>query len=163
MHTIVRIQIKVLNGESVSLRELPISHNAQIRPYAGEYILSIDGSRRFLVVSGEWTMLNEDRDDPRMGFRLTLEEVVLQHEAPKLLHSENAEKQEFVKTKYRPRLDEFYYTPCFEGEGFEVINTLYDDLKIDRIRKDKGWCFTTVQECQTFCDKLNQAISQVKP
>ena len=30
-------------------------------------------------------------------------------------------------------------------------------------REKRGWIFSTEEECQALCDKLNEAIKNVKP
>lgn len=74
----------------------------------------------------------------------------------------DAEKKELVKLKWKPKLSEDYYTPTFTEE---FVPYLFDwaedeyDLKYHSI----GWVFKTKEECQAFCDKLNESINSVKP
>ena len=79
----------------------------------------------------------------------------------------DAEKRELVKLKWKPTVDEKYYYPFFKGclRLFEVHS--HTNLSEHELSEDKeviaGWCFKTKDECQEFCDKLNQAIKDVKP
>lgn len=74
----------------------------------------------------------------------------------------DAEKKELVKLKWKPKLSEDYYTPTFTEE---FVPYLFDwaedeyDLKYHSI----GWVFKTQEECQAFCNRLNDAINSVKP
>lgn len=77
----------------------------------------------------------------------------------------DAEKKELVKIKWKPKVDETFYYPNYAGYMFHVSDFAHysqehldsdDDIK-------KGWCLKTKEECQAFCDKLNQAIKSVKP
>lgn len=76
----------------------------------------------------------------------------------------NAEKMELVKIKWKPTEGECFWTPRY--------NTMLTMFKIseeafstdgDEHLLCKGWCFKAKEECQEFCDRLNEAISNVKP
>lgn len=73
----------------------------------------------------------------------------------------DAEKKELVKLKWEPRIGEKYYYPYSDWncDVFKVrcrFNLNYEDVKA-------GWCFKTEEECQDFCNRLNQAINNIKP
>lgn len=78
----------------------------------------------------------------------------------------DAEKKELVKLKWKPKVNEYFYYPFYcDGVSFEASFASYSEqsnLDNDKYIQ-KGCCFKTKEECQAFCDKLNQAISQVKP
>lgn len=74
------------------------------------------------------------------------------------------EKKELVKLKWEPKADEEYFTPVFtHTDTFHTALCIWEDLPFDTNIYNKKWCFKTEEECQAFCDKLNQAIESVKP
>lgn len=79
----------------------------------------------------------------------------------------DAEKKEVVKIKWKPEYMEKYYFPCMKPNGGKVVSyakiITYTGDTFDRNITDAGWVFKTQEECQEFCDKLNQAIEGVKP
>lgn len=75
----------------------------------------------------------------------------------------DAEKEQLVKLKWKPKYKEFYFRIIFEHAVIIPYRTYWTDDRIDKAYYQKGWVFKTEEECQEFCDKLNQAISQVKP
>lgn len=78
----------------------------------------------------------------------------------------DAEKKEVVKIKWKPKCDENYYAPWIDvsnSDEFFCDHLYWDNDPIDEELYDRGWCFKTEEDCQSFCDKLNQAIKSVKP
>ena len=75
----------------------------------------------------------------------------------------DAECKELVKLKWNPKEGEQYWYPfmCTRTK-YSPANTLWNTCR-DRSLIDKGWCFKTEQECQAFCDRLNEAINNIKP
>ena len=75
------------------------------------------------------------------------------------------EKKELVKLKWKPKLGETYYRPDFQHCKFICYSGITDYKKMIYIKDhiNKGWVFRTKDECQAFCDRLNEAISSVKP
>lgn len=77
-----------------------------------------------------------------------------------------ADTKELVKLKWKPKVDETFYYPFHRGAGVFITGD-YTYTKQSSLDKDtevmNGWCFKTKEECQAFCDKLNEAINQVKP
>lgn len=71
--------------------------------------------------------------------------------------------KELVKIKWKPKDDEIYCRPRFNDEGFICCKDRWDNVKYENFFYDKGWIFKTEQECQEFCNRLNDAINQVKP
>ena len=75
----------------------------------------------------------------------------------------DAERKELVKLKWTPKEGEQCWYP------FMYIRVTYSPMSLrwnisrDRDLLNKGWYFKTEQECQEFCNRLNEAISQVKP
>lgn len=74
--------------------------------------------------------------------------------------------KELVKLKWKPELHRRYFAPWINMYGsvsfFRDILEWEND-SIDKGLFEKGWVFKTDEECQEFCDKLNQAIEGVKP
>ena len=76
----------------------------------------------------------------------------------------DAEKKELVKLKWKPKADEEYFTPVFtHTDTFHTTLCIWEDLPLDTNIYNKKWCFKTEEECQAFCDRLNDAINSVKP
>jgi hypothetical protein len=73
--------------------------------------------------------------------------------------------KELVKLKWKPKVGDIYFRPdfnrcmfmCYEGK------CRYDTKRYIKDCVEKGWVFRTKEECQEFCKRLNDAISQVKP
>lgn len=74
------------------------------------------------------------------------------------------EKKELVKLKWKPKEGEEFWFPLYydSPSEFKPIKTLLNKGR-DKAILDKGWCFKIKEECQEFCDKLNQAINSVQP
>ena len=71
------------------------------------------------------------------------------------------EERKLVKKKWIPNESEFFYRPSYAFARFE---SYLDEERscVSESYINKGWFFRTEEECQQFCDKLNQAINQVK-
>lgn len=78
-------------------------------------------------------------------------------------YSWDAERRELVKIKWKPKVDEPYFLPIFDVSGFNVRSFEWENVRVEGEYYKKGWIFKTKEECQEFCDRLNQAISQMKP
>lgn len=82
-------------------------------------------------------------------------------------YSWDSENKELVKLKWKPSVGQHFYFVEYDNEDFIFIVKAYTYAFKHQIESDKtiakGWCFKTSKECQEFCDKLNQAINQVKP
>lgn len=74
-----------------------------------------------------------------------------------------AETKELVKLKWKPSMYDPYYIPFYETCEFIPMETNWNGRIKDNIRYNKGLCFKTEKECQEFCNRLNDAINQVKP
>ena len=75
----------------------------------------------------------------------------------------DAEKKELAKLKWKPKEGELYFMPRFDVSGFHVRSFEWEDTSVEDKYYEKGWIYKTREECQKFCYRLNQAISQVKP
>ena len=73
------------------------------------------------------------------------------------------EKKELIKLKWKPSMYDPYYIPFYETCEFIPMGTNWNGRNKDNIRYNKGLCFKTEEECQEFCNRLNDAINQVKP
>lgn len=74
------------------------------------------------------------------------------------------EKKELVKLKWKPKEGEIFLLPFYYSSPSEfkpIKSTL--DKERDKVILDKGWYFKTKEECQVFCNRLNQAIEGIKP
>ena len=76
----------------------------------------------------------------------------------------DTEKKELRKKRWKPNENEEYYFPYYDGapQLFKYLCDSWNDCSIDRERFSLGWCFRTEEECQEFCNKLNEAIKSVK-
>ena len=74
-----------------------------------------------------------------------------------------ADEKKLVKKKWMPREGENFYYPFFSFgfDCFIVECKVFIGGSLSPF--DKGWHFKTKEECQKFCDKLNKAISSIKP
>ena len=74
------------------------------------------------------------------------------------------EKKELVKLKWKPKEGEEFWFPLYydSPSEFKPIKSLLNKGR-DKAILDKGWCFKTKEECQELCNRLNDAINQVKP
>ena len=75
----------------------------------------------------------------------------------------DAEKKEIVKLKWKPLFGQLYHRPSLYGAEIKVSKIYWREDEVDKGYYNKGWCFKTKEECQAFCDKLNEAINSVKP
>lgn len=78
-------------------------------------------------------------------------------------YSWDSEKKELVKLKWKPKEGELYFLSRFDVSGFHVRSFEWEDTSVEDKYYEKGWIYKTREECHEFCDKLNQAINQVKP
>ena len=72
------------------------------------------------------------------------------------------EKKELIKLNWKPMAGQGYYIPAICNAQFKAAKEDWSDDAMDVLYFNKGWVFRTKEECQEFCDKLNQAINQVK-
>lgn len=74
------------------------------------------------------------------------------------------ETKDLVKLKWKPKEGEEFWFPLYYASPseFKPIKSLLNKGR-DKAILDKGWCFKTEEECQEFCNRLNQAIEGVKP
>lgn len=72
------------------------------------------------------------------------------------------EKKELVKLKWKPKEGKQFWYPfmCIRTE-YSPMSSYFNKGR-DKDLMDKDWYFKTEQECQEFCDRLNEAINSVK-
>lgn len=75
----------------------------------------------------------------------------------------DAEKKELVKLRWKPEINQQYWSPGAYAGRFEPWNLAWSNSSIGKSRYDKGWVFCTEEECEQFCSRLNQAIEEIKP
>ena len=77
----------------------------------------------------------------------------------------DAERREVVQFKWKPYIGDIYYYPMFQycSHLFKSHDCIWADLLADNDIYSKGWCFKTKEECEAFCERLNQAIMEIKP
>lgn len=75
-----------------------------------------------------------------------------------------ADTKELVKIKWKPYEGCNIYYPSYNTikANFITRRGMFNSGR-DKDLSDKDWCFKTEQECQELCNRLNKAISQVKP
>lgn len=73
------------------------------------------------------------------------------------------EKKELVKLKWKPMTGQWYYTPNICNAQFKVVQHYWSNDDMDVLYFGKGWVSQTKEECQEFCNRLNDAINSVKP
>lgn len=75
----------------------------------------------------------------------------------------DANKKELVKLRWKPKKGEICYHPFCDGTIFNPFKTDWEEGTFYFGLLDKGWVFRTKEECEQFCDRLNEAINSVKP
>ena len=76
----------------------------------------------------------------------------------------DAEKKAVVELKWKPKFNDNYFAPTFiYSNRFHVCSCTWMNLPFDMNVNHLGWCFETREECEAFCERLNQAIMEVKP
>ena len=75
-----------------------------------------------------------------------------------------ADTKELVTLKWKPKGGEIFWFPLYYSSlsEFKPIKSMIDKGR-DKEILEKGWAFRTKEECQELCNRLNDAINQVKP
>ena len=70
--------------------------------------------------------------------------------------------KELVKLKWSPKEGELYFSPIFSNIDFlfSTCSHMYTGHFTDEMTIKKMRAFRTKDECQLFCDKLNQTIEE---
>ena len=74
----------------------------------------------------------------------------------------DAEKKELVKKKWMPKQNEWYWSPIVYTTSFKPYYAPCKETEMCMEFYDKGWVFRIEEDCQQFCDRLNQVISNIK-
>lgn len=74
-----------------------------------------------------------------------------------------ADTKELVKLKWKPMTGQWYYIPAICNAQFKVVKYEWSNDAMDVLYFGKGWAFRTKEECQEFCNRLNQAIEGIIP
>lgn len=76
----------------------------------------------------------------------------------------DSEKKAVVDLKWKPFKGECYYAPTFNDSLlFFSCDYTWVDLHYENDIYNKGWCFKTKEECEAYCERLNDVIKEVKP
>lgn len=75
----------------------------------------------------------------------------------------DAEKKAVVDLKWKPKVGEICFVPYLDFPEFITKQWLWEINGYSTEYYNKGWCFKTKEECQEFCNRLNDAINSVKP
>jgi hypothetical protein len=75
----------------------------------------------------------------------------------------NPDERKLVRKKWKPIKYEMFYCPILNATTFGVYADGWNGYNSELELLNKGWVFQTEIECLSFCDKLNQAINQIKP
>ena len=77
------------------------------------------------------------------------------------------EQKEFAKLRWKPKANKIYYYPSMKPLNGRVISIPKEERNteslFDKNIIDAGWVFRTKEECEEFCNRLNDAINSVKP
>lgn len=75
------------------------------------------------------------------------------------------ENRKVVKQRWKPGPRETYYRPLSTGpdpEPYLTTAQAWMNYEIDKKAYEKDWVFQSKEECDAFCQKLNEAIQNVK-
>ena len=76
----------------------------------------------------------------------------------------DAERKAVVELKWKPFKGECYCAPSLsESLSFFAYIFKWTDSHYDNNIYNIGWCFKTKEECEAYCQRLNQAINNIKP
>lgn len=107
----------------------------------------------YMVIYGE------DAEYERDSCRLASEEEI------KFFNAKVKEFEEYKRdAAWVARKGDTYFTPSFDYEDgiFEPVKTTWEGKSMEVHTKQRGWTFRTEEECQPLCNKLNEAIKNVK-
>lgn len=75
----------------------------------------------------------------------------------------DSKRRKLVDLEWKPKNNENYWSPSFYDSEFITRMYYWQDSRSGNKKLGKGWVFRTEEECQKLCEKLNEAINQVKP
>lgn len=125
-----------------------------IRMLESELSMEYSGNllQPYVVIRGEGQEV--PADDCRLA---TEQEAALFHEKTKVPAKE---EEDWV-----PRKGDVYWTSSFEydcGE-FKPAKISWEGESMEVYTHRRGWSFRSEEKCRKFCDKLNEAIKNIKP
>lgn len=106
-------------------------------------------------------------DKNKNTFRLATpeEKQLLLDELAKGGYQWDEEQKKVAKLRWKPELRETYYSPLSTGpDSAPYVTTTQTWMNYEKDKKayEGDWVFQTQEECDTFCQKLNEAIQNVK-
>jgi hypothetical protein len=137
--------------------EIEISHNDY--NFAEEYV-SLDSNDSFEISSYsdaiEWVRYATEEEKKKLFDKLKEEG-----------YEWKTDTKELVKLKWKPKVgDEYYHPSCSitnDGIRFDLAFATNTAVSLDMKILKHNLAFKTEEECQAFCDRLNEAINSVKP
>jgi hypothetical protein len=75
----------------------------------------------------------------------------------------DAEKKYLVKIKWKPKLGDEYWRVDYRNFKFISTGWTWKNSTYEIDAYNNGYVFRTDEECQEFCNRLNDVINSVKP
>ena len=142
--------VSILNGSIEDSKD-----NYFLEEYCGTYVVGGDDKEQTWIDSysdsATWVRYATDEEKKLLFDRLKEEGFEW-----------DAEKKELVKIKWKPKVGETCFAPYLDFPEFITKEWLWEINGYSTEYYNKGWCFKTKEECEQFCQKLNQAIERVK-
>lgn len=121
------------------------------------------------VITIPYSVYFSKKCHPSRGSRFRLakpeEKQLLLDELGKAGYSWDEERKVVVKNFWKPKMGEIYYIPYCMGSTLSPYKTSSYDWRNEKVEVEtweRGWVFQTKEECDAFCQKLNEAIQNVK-
>lgn len=90
------------------------------------------------------------------------EKFICLHKLRAIGYKWNAQKMKLEKLDWLPVVGEYVYTPLFVDQ-FAPSRDRWTNTFPELLNYGRGWVFQTLEECKSFCDKLNAQIFRVLP
>ena len=143
------------NGQSKVLGIYKERHT-DVRLAFFDYVDYYDGKIQYFTWAWLGSKLRPATDEKKEFFLSKL------HETGK---DWNAEEKKIVDYKWKPKKDEEYYAPGYDPDfipSFTPDVWNWDNDRTDKSWWKRGWVCKTEEECQKLCDRLEEAIGNVK-
>ena len=76
----------------------------------------------------------------------------------------DAEKKEVRKKKWKPGVGELFYFPRWNGNSHTFYSSSFRYMSKENLERGiDDWMFQNGEECEEFCNKLNEKIKEVEP
>lgn len=75
----------------------------------------------------------------------------------------DSEKKAVVELKWKPKVGETCFVPYLDFPEFITKQWLWEINGYSTEYYNKGWVFRTKEECEAYCKRLNESISNIKP